>query len=69
MLNLCLASAPQVPVGELWWPDLYNLKSKKIVGIVSVHNCSLRQLIISEACLAYAPTPSLNFSMAKLEAV
>ena len=69
MLGLCLAIAPQVPVGELWWPDLYNLKSKKLVGIVSVHNCSLRQLIISEACLAYAPTPSLDFSRAKLEAV
>jgi hypothetical protein len=51
MLGLCLAIAPQVPVGELWWPDLYNLKSKKLVGIVSVHNCSLRRPIISEAIL------------------
>ena len=51
MLGLCLAIAPQVPVGELWWPDLYNLKSKKLVGIVSVHNCSLRQLTIQKPVL------------------
>ena len=43
MLGLCLAIAPQVPVGELWWPDLIHLKSKELVGIVSVHNCSLRR--------------------------
>ena len=61
MLGLCLAIAPQVPVGELWRPDLYNLKSKKLVGIVSVHNCSLRQLTIQKL-YCYAPTPFLDFS-------
>ncbi len=34
---------------ELWWPEiLSNLKSKKLLGVVSVHNCSLRRPIISE---------------------
>ena len=51
-------------LGTLVAEILSNLKSKKLLGVVSVHNCSLRQLIISEACLAYAPTPSLDFSRA-----
>jgi hypothetical protein len=48
-------------LGTLVAEILSNLKSKKLLGVVSAHNCSLRQLIISEACLAYAPNTLPRF--------
>jgi len=43
---------------------LSNLKSKKLLGAVSVHNCSLRRPIISEAILYMHQHPTLDFSRA-----
>lgn len=49
-------------LGTLVAGILSNPQSKKLLGVVSVHNCSLRRPILSEADRAYAPTPSLDFS-------
>lgn len=62
LFGLWLAIAARVPVGNSGGRDFSHPKSKKLLGVVSVHNCSLRRAIISEADRAHPLTLSLDFS-------